>query len=109
MVNEPGAIDNRLHEVTASTMTLTQPANTNPSLAGIGGVLFNLIDVARGYVFDPTPLKIISITRLPNGHILLNCLGAPNVLNTVQVSPDLVTSFTPLATVMADSTGAFQF
>ena len=109
MVNEPGAIDNRLHEVTASTMTLTQPANTNPSLAGIGGVLFNLIDVAQGYIFDPTPLKIISITRLPNGHILLNCLGAPNVLDTVQVSPDLVTSFTTLATVMADSTGAFQF
>jgi len=33
-VNEPGAIDNRLHEVTASTMTLQQPANTClPSLA----------------------------------------------------------------------------
>ena len=27
-VTEPGAIDNRLHEVTASTMTLLQPANT---------------------------------------------------------------------------------
>ncbi len=55
MVNEPGAIDNRLHEVTASTMTLTQPANTNPDLIGSGeaGSLFNLIDVAQGYVFDP--------------------------------------------------------
>lgn len=55
MVSEPGAIDNRLHEVTASTMTLTQPANTIPDLAGtgLGGSLFNLIDVAQGYVFDP--------------------------------------------------------
>ena len=55
MVSEPGAVDNRLHEVTASTMTLTQPANTNPDLIGSGlaGSLFNLIDVAQGYVFDP--------------------------------------------------------
>jgi hypothetical protein len=52
-VNEPGAIDNRLHEVTASTMTLQQPANTNPPVFGIGGSLFNLIDVAQGYTFDP--------------------------------------------------------
>jgi hypothetical protein len=53
-VNEPGAIDNRLHEVTASTMTLLQPANTVPPISGIGGSLFNLIDVAQGYTFDPT-------------------------------------------------------
>jgi len=53
-VNEPDAIDNRLHEVTASTMTLQQPANTVPPVSGIGGSLFNLIDVAQGYTFDPT-------------------------------------------------------
>jgi hypothetical protein len=53
-VNEPGAIDNRLHEVTASTMTLQQPANSVPPVGGIGGSLFNLIDVAQGYTFDPT-------------------------------------------------------
>jgi hypothetical protein len=53
-VNEPGAIDNRLHEVTPSTMTLQQPANTVPPVSGIGGSLFNLIDVAQGYTFDPT-------------------------------------------------------
>src|SRR4029077_7207262 len=53
-VNEPGAIDNRLHEVTASTMTLQQPANSVPPVSGIGGSLFNLIDVAQGYTFDPT-------------------------------------------------------
>ena len=52
-VNEPGAIDNRLHEVTASTMTLQQRANTVPPVAGIGGSPFNLIDVAQGYTFDP--------------------------------------------------------
>ncbi|MEP6822200.1 MAG: dockerin type I domain-containing protein [Chthoniobacterales bacterium] len=60
MVDEPGAIDARLHEVTASTMTLTQPANTNPSIGGIGGSLFNLIDVAQGYVFDPNLIGAVS-------------------------------------------------
>jgi len=52
-VSEPGAIDNNLHEVTASTMTLLQPANSVPPVAGIGGSLFNLIDVAQGYTFTP--------------------------------------------------------
>ena len=62
MVSEPGAIDNRLHEVTASTMTLTQPANTNPDLIGSGlaGSLFNLIDVAQGYTFDPDLVSAVS-------------------------------------------------
>ena len=46
--------DNRLHEVTASTMTLQERANTNPPVFGIGGSLFNLIDVAQGYAFDPS-------------------------------------------------------
>ena len=108
-MNEPGAIDGRLHEVTASTMTLQQPANTNPSLGGIGGLLFNLIDVAQGYVFEPSPLQITSITRPANGHILLTCLGAPNALNTVQASPDLIMSFTPLASVLADANGMFTY
>jgi hypothetical protein len=110
-VSEADPIDDRLHEVTASTMTLTQPANTNPDLVGSGlaGSLFNLIDVSQGYVFDPAPLRIISITRLPNGHILLQCLGIPDQLNTIQASPDLITPFTNLASVMADVTGAFQF
>ncbi len=52
-VTEAGAIDNRLHEVTASTMTLQQPANSVPSVGGIGGSLFNLIDVVQGYTFRP--------------------------------------------------------
>jgi hypothetical protein len=61
-VSEAGAIDNRLHEVTASTMTLQQQANTDPPdpLVGIGGVFFNLIDVAQGYVFDPILVGAVS-------------------------------------------------
>jgi hypothetical protein len=64
-VAEAGAIDNRLHEVTASTMTLGQPANTVPSVGGIGGSFFNLIDVAQSYVFDP--LLVGAVSRKTHG------------------------------------------
>jgi hypothetical protein len=60
MVTEVGAIDARLHEVTASTMTLPAPANSNPSIGGIGGLAFNLIDVAQPYVFDLSVIKAVS-------------------------------------------------
>jgi hypothetical protein len=68
-VNEAGAIDNKLHEVTASTMTLQQQANTVPSVGGTGGVFFNLIDVAQSYVFDP------SLVTAPPGIQLVNISG----------------------------------
>ncbi|HUE41593.1 MAG TPA: dockerin type I domain-containing protein [Chthoniobacterales bacterium] len=62
-VFEAGAIDNKLHEVVASTMTLQGPANAVQPEAGLGGSLFNLIDVAQTYVFDPgqvTFTKVVS-------------------------------------------------
>lgn len=61
-VSVAGAIDDRLHEVTASTMTLQARANSNPPdpVFGIGGLFFNLIDVAQGYIFDPTLVKAVS-------------------------------------------------
>ena len=112
-VNEPGAIDNRLHEVTATTMTLQEPANTDPPdpsmTTGFGGVFFNLIDVAPAYVFDPTELKITSITKLLNGHILLHCVGVPNQLNTVRSTADILTPFSFLASVMANPDGTFDY
>jgi hypothetical protein len=60
MVTDAAALDRRLHEVTASTMTLTQRANTVPSVGGIGGSLFNLIDVVQGYTFDPLLVRAVS-------------------------------------------------
>ena len=61
-VNEAGAIDNRLHEVTASTMTLQAQANNVPPdpVFNFGGVFFNLIDVAQGYTFDPILVGAVS-------------------------------------------------
>jgi len=60
MVTVPGAVDDKLHEVTASTMTLPARGNSNPNIVGLGGVLFNLIDVVQGYVFDPTLVQAVS-------------------------------------------------
>ncbi|HXJ65018.1 MAG TPA: hypothetical protein VNN79_14780, partial [Actinomycetota bacterium] len=46
-------LDTTLYQVTASTQTLTGSASDPPSLGGIGGTEFNLIDVAPGYNFVP--------------------------------------------------------
>jgi hypothetical protein len=60
-VLEAGAIDTKLHEVTASTMTLQRPSNAIQPVAGIGGSLFNLIDVAQTYVFDPAQVTFTKV------------------------------------------------
>lgn len=52
-VTEAGAISSTLFSATASTMTLPAPANSVPSLGGIGGSFFNLIDVVRAFDFVP--------------------------------------------------------
>lgn len=52
-VAEPDAIDNVLRGVTASAMTAAAPAESVPNLGGVGGVLFNLVDVAPAYDFNP--------------------------------------------------------
>ncbi len=111
MVSEAGAIDGKLHEVTASTMTLQQPANTNADLigSGIAGSLFNLIDVAQGYVFDPALVQITSITHSPNGHALIVGTTAPHLTISMWFSPDLISGFSNPVSVTADSTGTFQY
>jgi hypothetical protein len=55
-VAEPGAIDNLLYSVTSASMSLTGNAELPPDVfgSGIGGNLFNLIDVAPAYDFDPS-------------------------------------------------------
>ena len=56
-------------------------------------------------------LKITSIIRLTNGHILLQGLGIPSRAHKIEFSPDLSSnSFTPFATMpTADGTGAIQY
>ena len=68
-VVEVNPVDTRLHEVTASTMTLLEPANTHQPdpVFGTGGSFFNLIDVAQGYVFDP--ILVSAVSRKQHGTI----------------------------------------
>jgi hypothetical protein len=62
--------------------------------------------------FIPPFLKITSITRAANGHVLLQCLGLPNQINDLQVSPNLspgsFMTINPLP-VAADGTGVFSY
>ncbi|MEY2546980.1 MAG: hypothetical protein QOG48_2097, partial [Verrucomicrobiota bacterium] len=61
LVNEANPIDDKLHEVTASTMTLAAPANSEPNVGTYQGLQFNIIDVAQPYVFNPSQLvRVVS-------------------------------------------------
>ena len=116
MVTDAGAIDRRLHEVTASTMTLTQPANTVPSFGGIGGSLFNLIDVVQGYTFDPALVRAVSRkshagtpfdVNLPlSGTAGIECRqGQGANLNNHQVVVTFVTPVTAVSASVTSGTG----
>ena len=74
-------------------------------------VFTNGIPSAAYVVRDVTP-QISSITRLANGHIVLQCIGVPNQINDLQVSPDLspnsFATVSPLPAA-ADGTGAFSY
>jgi hypothetical protein len=52
---DPGVApySSKLYSVTASTMTLPAQASSVPSLGGVGGIAFNLIDVAPAYDAQP--------------------------------------------------------
>jgi hypothetical protein len=63
-------------------------------------------------LFPPAPLKILSITRLANGQAFLQCLGVPNQVNNLQVSPSLIpANFAAVSPppAAADATGAFSY
>jgi hypothetical protein len=55
-------------------------------------------------------LKILSITRLPNGHALLTGVGVPNGGHTIQGSANLLSpSFGALGQATANATGLWQY
>jgi hypothetical protein len=96
-VAEASPLDNRLHEVTASSMTLQQPANSVPPFGGLGGSLFNLIDVAQGYVFEPSgppPSPTPGTTVTPT----------PTIAPTPTASPTGTPSATPTIAPSATAT-----
>ncbi len=69
-------------------------------------------DAGGVYVFYGATAKILSMARAVNGHINLQCLGIPNQVNDLQVSPDLSSgsfgSIVP-APPAADAIGDFPY
>jgi predicted outer membrane repeat protein len=56
------------------------------------------------------PIRITSITRLANEHIMLQGAGVPSASHSIQMSPDLsFGSFTIIGHTTADGTGALQY
>jgi uncharacterized membrane protein len=80
-------------------MTLAQPANSTPSFGGIGGSLFNLIDVAPSYVFDPSgqpqPTPTATATPTPAA------TATATPVATATVTPMATATATPIATATA--------
>jgi len=105
MVAEADPIDNRLHEVTASTMTLQQPANNVPSFGGVGGSFFNLIDVAQSYIYDPgagtspTPTATATVTPTATSTPTASATASPTPTPSATASPSATA--TPIATATA--------
>jgi hypothetical protein len=93
-----------------SLSALSSPGDYPGTIVMYGGgdILANTNLASAGFVVS-SPWNIISITRLTNGHVLLQCFGVSNVGNTIQFSPNLVTPFNLLTTVPADANGAFQY
>ncbi|HKP05276.1 MAG TPA: hypothetical protein VJU77_18150 [Chthoniobacterales bacterium] len=123
MVAEMDPLDNKLHEVTASTMTLQEAANTVPPFGGIGGSFFNLTDVAQGYVFDPsgtpptptptatvapsvTPTATIPPTATPTATATVPPTATPTATATVAptATPTVTATIAPTATPTATAT-----
>jgi hypothetical protein len=64
-VTIPSPLNSTLYSVTASTMTLQGKANATPTVLGLGGLFFNLIDVARAYDANFTGTAVTNLTLAP--------------------------------------------
>ncbi len=77
--------------------------------AVVVGDVGDLFGVVR-FQGDPYSLKILSITRLPNGHALLTGVGVPNGSHTLLGSTNLISgSFSAIGSVTADGSGHWQY
>jgi hypothetical protein len=54
-------------------------------------------------------LRIVSIARLPDKTVHLECQGIPNLTYTLQASPDLLQPFASIGSAMAAGDGTFHF
>jgi hypothetical protein len=61
-------------------------------------------------VAAPFDLHIVSVTTLPNEHVVLTCIGAPGRLNRIETNSSLdPASWQTIANITADDDGNFTF
>ena len=79
-----------------------------PKLDQRGYLRLGISDIGA-FEFGGGPLKITSITRLSNGHIVLQGFGVPGLAHTLYFSPDLSSGFTAPTPLTADAAGALTY
>jgi hypothetical protein len=95
---------NTTGSTTSGTIASSQFSGT------VSGFINNNAGPGDCSVVPLVPLRITAITRLANGHILVQGTGAPSTAYHIAASPDLSPdSFVPLAPVNSDGTGALQY
>jgi len=117
-----GSYDHTFDLAAASTYNPDFIAANGGTVSSASNALFAALDQGRAYFdihttahpageirgFLIVPVKIVSFTHPAPNTIHLECSGRADAPNRIESSPDL-NSFTTLATVMADDTGAFQY
>jgi glucose/arabinose dehydrogenase len=96
--------------------TIDTPAANlaNPSSFGedANGELY-ITDISAGSVYKIVPVtpnvQIDKVTKLVNGHILVQGSGVPFKVHNVQASPDLIQAFVTIGPATAGGNGNFQF
>jgi hypothetical protein len=95
----------------AGSPAINSGDNNAPPLDQRGYLRVGVPDIGA-FEFGGKPLRITSIARLANAHVVLHCVGIPNDVNDLQISPDLSAGgFAPIspAPAAADASGAFQY
>ncbi len=54
-------------------------------------------------------LRITAVTRPADGSIVVQGVGLPNALHSVQISPDLISGFTTIGPIFSDASGNLQY
>jgi hypothetical protein len=79
-----------------------------PKLDQRGYLRVGVSDIGA-FEFGGSPLRITSIVRLTNGHIVLQGIGVPNGAHTLQILPDLGSGTPTSVPLSANGTGSIQY
>ena len=96
----------------AKSLSYVSNDGTNFTLIATRNYMIRASQVFTGCSAGLPTLKVLSITKAANGHIIVQCLGVPNVVNNLQAANDPSSaSFVTLSPPppKADNAGIFQY